>query len=627
MLSHDQLKAALSGDSILRVLSRDDAPSAQADIAARADRPTKNIGRDLAQLRDVGLIDAGNVITADGRAAVLAITRAGGDDGMVAGVMALTHAEIAPNPDNDRKDWESEDAKADLQALASDIHANGLLQNLVVRPNPDPLAAPEWILVGGERRWRAIGQLIAEGSVGADFAIACRRLDADDIGLRLAALSENLQRRALNPIEEAHAYRGLREAGLTTEQIADRVSVAQRHVQGRLQLLDSLSEADQARMTLPKDDPQHLGVKAAREMVQNAETKRAAREKAEAEYTPRQRLIIAEMRVAAGDWYSNKVQVDPVAMAADEDAVALDKAGILDVPERVDNEGRAFGQLVNRAWELTGHLGFGGYDADVPRLAKAYATALREELGLPEPEQGFSCVWLNGPFEISPELQARIDETKRQQEERDAEWKRQREEREAQDKAKAERWEAILLEARAERELQAAHPTARPQADRIVQMAEKLEHPLPWTAGPEGGLIDANGETVELDSWRADGHEKALCEIVALAVNSAAELATPAESVLPEDERPLSLEAFKAKMAEEIADLLGKGRTSLQGATADMVLDAYLAGIGEAFGHPDYDWTAAGAFEVVCDYEPPAHEPGSSDEPADEASTLEEESA
>jgi ParB family chromosome partitioning protein len=114
---------------------------------------------------------------------------------------------IGPNPQQPRKTF-SED---ELAELAQSIEENGLLQPLLLRPAPqDP---GKYELVAGERRLRAVRKL------GWKAVPAITR-EVDDDTLLVLALVENLQREALNPLEEAEGYQvlmdkhGLSHAGI-----------------------------------------------------------------------------------------------------------------------------------------------------------------------------------------------------------------------------------------------------------------------------------------------------------------------------------------------------------------------------------------------------------------------------
>jgi ParB/RepB/Spo0J family partition protein len=536
---------AVSAARLLRAIDAGTA-DCNAELARQADRPPANIARDLGRLVEGGLItaDAPPRLTAEGAAQLAAITRAEGEDAAGPGV---THDQILPDPDNARRDWESEDAVADLSNLAEDIRANGLLQNLVVRAHPDP-GDRRFILVGGERRWRAIGLLIAAGHWRADQPIPVRLLDHDDdVAVRLAALAENLQRRDLNPIEEATAFRALKDLGLATQDIADRVGKTQRHVQMRLQLLECLSPEDQRRMTLPEGDAKRLSVSEARKLVQAAEAARKARDAAEVDYTDRQRLILTEMRLArdAAAPYG-PVQVDPDAMVADADAEALDKAGLIDIPTSWDLDGRAMARIEWEAAKVLGALGI-GYASTLEEMAAihAYADTLRERLGLPArgPTDGqWSTPWLNGPFELPPQAAEQIAAIKAENEARAARFEQERRERAEARQRRAER----VSTARAQIDGLLAHAPAPPAEATVVGMtaaAEGLDLPLPWRATDQAEVLAANDVmVVDCNSvaWGgADEGDEARALMIAMAANTAAGLATPPLQITAEADQTI----------------------------------------------------------------------------------------
>jgi ParB family transcriptional regulator, chromosome partitioning protein len=133
---------------------------------------------------------------------------------------------IIPNPKQPRRTFN----EAELAELASSIEENGLLQPLLVRPCPG--APDHFELVAGERRLRAIQTL------GWDDAPVVIR-EVDDDTLLVLALVENLQREALNPIEEAEGYLALSEdCGLTQGEIASSVGKSRSTVANMLRLLN-----------------------------------------------------------------------------------------------------------------------------------------------------------------------------------------------------------------------------------------------------------------------------------------------------------------------------------------------------------------------------------------------------
>jgi ParB family chromosome partitioning protein len=140
-------------------------------------------------------------------------------------VRTLPVARIGANPFQPRREFREEE----LAELAQSIRENGLLQPLVVRPSPD--GDGRFQLVAGERRLRAISEL---GWVEVPVVVR----DVDDRTLLVLALVENIQREALNPLEEAEGFQLLSsEFGLTQGEIAEAVGRNRATVANTLRLL------------------------------------------------------------------------------------------------------------------------------------------------------------------------------------------------------------------------------------------------------------------------------------------------------------------------------------------------------------------------------------------------------
>ncbi len=174
---------------------------------------------------------------------------------------------IVPNPLQPRRTF----TDAELTELAESIRENGLLQPLVVRLAPG--ATDRFELVAGERRFRAINKLGWD-----DVPVLVR--EASDETLLVLALVENLQREALNPLEEAEGYKSLSDRfSMTQVEIARAVGKDRSTVANILRLLNlppsvrKLLEAGDlsmghARALLAVEDPVRAGElarKAARE--------------------------------------------------------------------------------------------------------------------------------------------------------------------------------------------------------------------------------------------------------------------------------------------------------------------------------------------------------------------------
>jgi ParB family transcriptional regulator, chromosome partitioning protein len=132
---------------------------------------------------------------------------------------------VAPNPEQPRRSFEP-DA---LAALGDSIRLHGLLHPIVVQREGD-----SYSLVAGERRLRA-AQLAGVSSIPAIVRPAA---ESSRHQLEMA-LTENLLRTDLNPMEEAAAYARLSDAfGLTHEAIALRLGRSRSGISNAIRLLD-----------------------------------------------------------------------------------------------------------------------------------------------------------------------------------------------------------------------------------------------------------------------------------------------------------------------------------------------------------------------------------------------------
>lgn len=125
-------------------------------------------------------------------------------------------------------------SEAEIEELAASIRQHGILQPLLVVRKPLEPGSPErFEIIAGERRWRAARR------AGLATVPCIVRDDLPERERLEISLVENLQRKDLNPIEEATAYRRLNdEFELTHEQIAVRVGKSRPAVSNTLRLLD-----------------------------------------------------------------------------------------------------------------------------------------------------------------------------------------------------------------------------------------------------------------------------------------------------------------------------------------------------------------------------------------------------
>jgi ParB family transcriptional regulator, chromosome partitioning protein len=130
---------------------------------------------------------------------------------------------IDPNPYQPRRAF-PEDS---LRELAGSIRASGVIQPILLRPTGEG----RYQLVAGERRWRAakLAEIESLPAVIRDLS------DKDALEL---ALTENLLRDDLNPMDVARGYEALQQNfSLTHEDIAEQLGISRVAVTNTLRLL------------------------------------------------------------------------------------------------------------------------------------------------------------------------------------------------------------------------------------------------------------------------------------------------------------------------------------------------------------------------------------------------------
>jgi len=128
---------------------------------------------------------------------------------------------------------------AAIEGLAQSIRTDGVLQNLVVVANGED----GFRVHIGKRRYMALKLLHRAGAIGDDYAVPVDiREDVEgEAGLRIATI-ENVQREALDPIDEAEAFSKLVRAGTSLEDVAAQAGLSQNTVRRRLALAGLTSE-------------------------------------------------------------------------------------------------------------------------------------------------------------------------------------------------------------------------------------------------------------------------------------------------------------------------------------------------------------------------------------------------
>ena len=132
--------------------------------------------------------------------------------------------DLVASPRNVRK------VNADIAPLAISLAADGLIQNLVVTPREDG----KYEVIAGERRRRAIVQLVKAGTWERDVQIACEVRDSEHA--TAISYAENAQRVAMHPADAIRAFAALSAEGHDEAAIANRYGFDPREVRKMLAL-------------------------------------------------------------------------------------------------------------------------------------------------------------------------------------------------------------------------------------------------------------------------------------------------------------------------------------------------------------------------------------------------------
>ena len=129
---------------------------------------------------------------------------------------------VRPDPRQARKVFDD----AEIRALAATMAAHGQLQPILLRKDPE--ARGRWVIVAGERRWRAALTL------GWRFLLAIEH-DGDP---EVASLIENLQRVDLTPVEEARGLeRLIKDKGWRQDAAAEALGRSKAEISAILRIL------------------------------------------------------------------------------------------------------------------------------------------------------------------------------------------------------------------------------------------------------------------------------------------------------------------------------------------------------------------------------------------------------
>lgn len=164
----------------------------------------------------------------------------------------VPRTQITPDPNNPRRTFN------DMDGLVASIQSRGIVSPITLRPSvPEDKVATPYVIVAGERRYRAAGiagieevpcVMLPEVSVGTRrlTASTAEHTTLEVTATAELALIENIQRSDLTPMEEAAAFKQLLDndkesnAGI----LASRLGLTTDYVKKRL-TLNALPEAVQ----------------------------------------------------------------------------------------------------------------------------------------------------------------------------------------------------------------------------------------------------------------------------------------------------------------------------------------------------------------------------------------------
>ena len=138
----------------------------------------------------------------------------------------ISISSIVPNKYQPRKNFEKES----LEDLTKSIKERGIIQPLIVRKSSNNNGQFE--IIAGERRWQA-----AQNAGLHDVPVMI--IEADNLKSLEFAIIENIQRKDLNPIEEAQGYKRLiDEFNYDQDKVSKFVGKSRSHVTNTLRLLN-----------------------------------------------------------------------------------------------------------------------------------------------------------------------------------------------------------------------------------------------------------------------------------------------------------------------------------------------------------------------------------------------------
>tara|TARA_Y100000591_G_C21756143_1_gene657467 strand:+ start:66 stop:917 length:852 start_codon:yes stop_codon:yes gene_type:complete len=148
-----------------------------------------------------------------------------GDSDIKTSKEKISISSIVPNKNQPRKLFEKEA----LEELKNSIIERGIIQPLIVRKSDDQ--EDKYELIAGERRWQA-----AQSAGLHEVPVVI--IEADNLKSLELAIIENVQRKDLNPVEEAQSYNNLiQNFGYDHEKVSQFIGKSRSHISNSIRLL------------------------------------------------------------------------------------------------------------------------------------------------------------------------------------------------------------------------------------------------------------------------------------------------------------------------------------------------------------------------------------------------------
>ena len=148
-----------------------------------------------------------------------------GDGAVSENKTSIPISSVIKNKYQPRKKFE----KTSLEELTNSIRERGVIQPIIVRKSEDQ--DDKFELVAGERRWQAAQK-------AGLHKVPVVVIEADNLKSLEFAIVENVQRKDLNPIEEAEGYKRLiDDFNYDQEKVAKFIGKSRAHVSNSLRLL------------------------------------------------------------------------------------------------------------------------------------------------------------------------------------------------------------------------------------------------------------------------------------------------------------------------------------------------------------------------------------------------------